>query len=77
MHMGWGRSHFHKERKQVRHAQVSLGAAYCVDCLVELPGTHLFHRFGDRCRRCFGGALAGAVSMACHYPSDEGLVDAW
>ena len=69
--MGFLRSHYRKERKQLRHARVPLCTVQCVDCLAELPGTYLFERFGGRCRHCFNGFLAGAVHMASHYSSDE------
>ncbi len=69
--MSWGRSHFRKERKQLRHARVPLCTVQCVDCLGELPGTYLFHRFGGRCRHCFDQFMAGAFQMASHYSSDR------
>jgi len=62
--MGWFRSHHHKERKQLRHAQVPLCTVQCIDCFTALPGAYLFQRFGGRCRHCYSVFMAGAFQMA-------------
>ncbi|HZO75304.1 MAG TPA: hypothetical protein VFB60_24070 [Ktedonobacteraceae bacterium] len=65
--MSWKRSHYKKERKQVRHARVSLCSVQCLDCRRELRATYLVVRFQGRCRACWDGFVAGVAEMASHY----------
>lgn len=65
--MGYQCQQYVKARRQPRHARVSLHVVQCVDCGCQLQATHLVHRFGERCRTCFDGFMAGAVHMASRY----------
>lgn len=69
--MSYQRQHFVKVRKQPRHASMSLCVVHCIDCRRPLQATHVVHRFGERCRGCFDGYMAGALQMAGHYTDNS------
>jgi hypothetical protein len=59
--MGYRRQQFRVEQKRVRHARVPLCQVHCIDCQRVLVVTHVFHRFGDRCRDCWSADVGSVL----------------